>query len=201
MAVPPDTDSWQELKDAACACKACPLWKTATQTVFGEGPQDARLVLLGEQPGDMEDLSGRAFVGPAGQLLDRALEEAGIKREEVYITNAVKHFKWEPRGKRRLHQKPSGRDMAACKPWWQAELRLIKPRVLVCLGGTAAQAVFGSGVRIMRDRGELRECDYAPQSLITFHPSALLRAPDEATRAKHYAQFVEDLKLAVSALE
>jgi len=201
IAEPPDTESWKKLKEAALACKACPLWKNATQTVFGEGPHDAKLVLIGEQPGDTEDRSGRAFVGPAGQLLDRALEEAGIERKEVYITNAVKHFKWEPRGKRRIHQKPGARDIAACKPWWESELKLLKPKVLVCLGGTAAQAVFGSSVRIVRDRGELRECDYAPQAVITFHPSALLRAPDEETRAEHYAQFVEDLKLAVSALK
>jgi len=200
LAQPPDTDSLKKLKDAACACKACPLWKNATQTVFGEGPRDAKLVLLGEQPGDAEDLSGHAFVGPAGKLLDEALKEAGIERSEVYVTNAVKHFKWEPRGKRRIHQKPGAREIASCKPWFEAEMRLLKPRVLVCLGATATQAVFGSAVKVTKDRGELLASDYAPQTIVTYHPSALLRAPDEATRAEHRAQFVEDLKLAAKAL-
>jgi DNA polymerase len=201
VAEPPETDSLKKLQEAACACKACPLWKNATQTVFGEGPRDAKMVLLGEQPGDMEDLSGHPFVGPAGKLLDKALEEAGIERGEVYVTNAVKHFKWEPRGKRRIHQKPSGRDIAACRPWFEAEMRSLNPRVLVCLGATATQTVFGSSVKVTKDRGELMASDFAPKTVVTYHPSALLRAPDEATREEHYAQFVHDLKLAVKALK
>jgi probable DNA metabolism protein len=194
IAQPPETESWKKLQEAACECRACPLWKNATQAVFGEGPRSAKIVLLGEQPGDSEDRQGHPFVGPAGQLLDRALAEAGLDRAELYVTNVVKHFKWEPRGKRRLHQKPNGRDIAACRPWFEAELRLIKPKILVCLGGTAATAVFGSSVRILRDRGEIRPSDFAPQTLITYHPSALLRAPDEAAREKQYAEFVSDLR-------
>ena len=196
IAQPPLTNDWKKVRDGACACRACPLWKNATQTVFGEGPLNAEIVLLGEQPGDVEDREGRAFVGPAGQLLDQALSEARIDRAKVYITNAVKHFKWEPRGKRRIHQKPNSRDMAACRPWLEAELRLIKPRVLVCLGSTAATTIFGARARVLRDRGQLRESEFAEQTMITFHPSALLRAPDEAARATQYAQFVADLRAA-----
>jgi uracil-DNA glycosylase len=196
IAQPPLSNEWGKVRDAACACKACPLWKNATQTVFGEGPLDAGIMLLGEQPGDVEDRGGHAFIGPAGQLLDQALGEAGIARAKVYVTNVVKHFKWEPRGKRRIHQTPNSRDIAACRPWLEAELRLIKPRVLVCLGSTAATTIFGAGARVLRDRGQVRTSKFAGQTIITFHPSALLRAPDEATRAKHYAQFVSDLRLA-----
>ena len=152
-------------------------------------------MLLGEQPGDSEDLAGRPFVGPAGELLDRALAEAGISREKVYVTNTVKHFKWEPRGKRRLHQTPNSRDIAACRPWLEAELRIVKPQTLVCLGATAASAIFGSSVRVLRDRGQFRETPFAPRTLITYHPSALLRSPDEATRAMQYQQFISDLRL------
>ena len=184
------------LRAEAAGCTACPLYKNATQTVFGEGPPDAALVFVGEQPGDSEDLEGRAFVGPAGQLLDRALEEAGVDRGVAYVTNAVKHFKWEPRGKRRIHQKPSARDVAACRPWVAAELRAIKPRVLVCLGATAAQSVLGSAVRVMRDRGTVVSSEFCEQTLITMHPSALLRAPDEAVREANYALFVQDIRLA-----
>jgi len=194
---PPLTDELEKLREAACACQACPLWRNATQTVFGEGPRDAEIMLLGEQPGDVEDRGGRAFIGPAGQLLDQALNEAGIDREKVYVTNAVKHFKWEPRGKRRIHQTPNSRDIAACRPWLEAELRLIKPRVLVCLGSTAATTIFGGGARVLRDRGQVRESKFAANAIITFHPSALLRAPDEATRANQYAQFVSDLRVAL----
>ena len=197
IAQPPETNEWTKLADAACACRACPLWKNATQTVFGEGPLDAGIMLLGEQPGDVEDRGGRAFIGPAGKLLDQALSEAGIKREKVYVTNAVKHFKWEPRGKRRIHQTPNSRDIAACRPWLEAELRLIKPRVLVCLGSTAATTIFGAGARVLRDRGQLRESAFASKTIITFHPSALLRAPDEVTRSNQYAQFVSDLRVAL----
>jgi DNA polymerase len=195
IAEPPDTTSWKKLHEAANACKACPLWRNATQTVFGEGDPPAKVMLLGEQPGDAEDLAGKPFVGPAGKLLDRALEEAGVDRSTVYVTNVVKHFKWEPRGKRRIHQKPNSRDIAACRPWFEAELRMVKPQILVCLGATAAQAIFGSSVRILRDRGEFRESEYAAHTLITYHPSALLRAPDEETRERQYKEFVHDLRL------
>lgn len=201
IAEPPDTASWNKLREAAKVCKACPLWRNATQTVFGEGDHPAKVMLLGEQPGDAEDLAGKPFVGPAGKLLDKALEEAGVDRATVYVTNVVKHFKWEPRGKRRLHKKPSGRDIAACRPWFEAEMRAVKPQILVCLGATAAQAIFGSGVRILRDRGEFRESEYAAHTLITYHPSALLRAPDEETRERQYAEFVADLKKVARKLD
>ena len=197
VAEPPLTNEWARLREAACACRACPLWKNATQTVFGEGPLNARIMLLGEQPGDVEDRGGRAFIGPAGQLLDQALSEAGIDRGKVYVTNAVKHFKWEPRGKRRIHQTPNSRDIASCRPWLEAELRVVKPHVLVCLGSTAATTIFGAGARVLRDRGQMRESKFARKTMITFHPSALLRAPDEATHVKQYAQFVSDLGLAL----
>jgi len=200
LAQPPVTEDWQILKEAACACRACPLWKTATQTVFGEGPHPAQIMLLGEQPGDSEDLAGHPFVGPAGLLLDKALAEAGIDREQVYVTNTVKHFKWEPRGKRRLHQKPGSREVAACRPWFEAEMRIVGPRMLVCLGRTAAAAIFGTDVRINRDRGLLRKSPFGPEAIITFHPSALLRAPDEATRQEQYQHFVADLRLAATSM-
>jgi uracil-DNA glycosylase family protein len=196
----PDTTNLERLRSAAARCKACPLYKQATQTVFGEGPRDAPLVLVGEQPGDQEDRAGQPFVGPAGQLLDRALAEVGIDREAAYVTNAVKHFKWEPRGKRRLHQKPNSRDIAACKPWLEAELRALRPRVLILLGSTAAQTIFGSQVRVLRDRGKARVSDYCEHTFITVHPSSLLRAPDEASREKSYRAFVADLKKAARLL-
>jgi len=200
IAQPPATDDWEKVRDAACHCRACPLWKNATQTVFGDGPRNAEIMLLGEQPGDVEDRAGKAFVGPAGQLLDQALREAGIDRTKVYVTNSVKHFKWEPRGKRRIHQKPSSRDIAACRPWLETELRLVQPRILVCLGATAATTIFGAGVRVLRDRGQLLASKFGPRTIITFHPSALLRAPDEATREQQYAQFVSDLRAAREGL-
>jgi len=195
LAQPPETSDLQIVRDAASACKACPLWRRATQTVFGEGPIDAELVFVGEQPGDSEDRIGRPFVGPAGQLLDRALAEAGIDRTRTYVTNAVKHFKWEARGKRRLHQNPSGRDIAACRPWLATELHLLKPKVLVCLGGTAAKSVMGPAARVMRDRGKVQSTEFCTQTVITIHPSALLRATDEAARDAEYARFVADLRL------
>jgi len=198
IAQAPLTNDWQKLREAACACQSCPLWKNATQTVFGEGPTDAEIMLVGEQPGDVEDRGGRAFIGPAGQLLDQALAEAGIDRAKVYVTNAVKHFKWELRGKRRIHQTPNNRDIAACRPWLEAELRLVRPRVLICLGSTAATTILGPGARVLRDRGQVRASKFAPQTMITFHPSALLRAPDEATRTQQYAQFVSDLRIALN---
>ena len=164
---------------------------------FRRRAANAEIMLLGEQPGDVEDRGGRAFIGPAGQLLDQALSEAGIDREKVYVTNAVKHFKWEPRGKRRIHQTPNSRDVASCRPWLEAELRAVKPRVLVCLGSTAATTIFGGGARVLRDRGQVRESKFAQKTMITFHPSALLRSPDEATHARQYAQFVADLRVAL----
>jgi DNA polymerase len=189
----PRTRSLTTLRNAARNCEACPLYRNATQTVFGEGPRNARIVLIGEQPGDEEDRKGRPFVGPAGRLLDRALAEAGVDRAQCYVTNAVKHFKWEPRGKRRLHQKPNSLEIAACRPWWQAELALIKPQFLICLGGTAARAVFGRQVKVMRERGKLVATPWAERTLITIHPSALLRAPDAAARERGFALFVREL--------
>ena len=182
---------------AARRCTACPLYKRATQTVFGEGPKNARLMLLGEQPGDQEDLAGKPFVGPAGMLLERALEKAGINRDEVYVTNTVKHFKWEPRAKPRIHQKPNSREIAACRPWLEAELRLVRPEVLICLGATAAQSIFGPSFRVTRDRGKILASEIAPKVLVTVHPSSLLRQPDEESREREYTHFVLDLRAAL----
>ncbi len=199
LAPVPETSSLTTLREAAAHCTACPLYKNATQTVFGEGRKHAALMLVGEQPGDQEDLSGKPFVGPAGQILNRALEEAGIDRNAVYVTNTVKHFKWEPRGKRRIHQKPSSRDVAACRPWLEAELRVVRPDVLVCLGSTAAQAIFGPSFRVTRERGKLLESQVAPRVVATVHPSSLLRQPDETSRRREYALFVDDLRAALAA--
>lgn len=196
----PDTSSLAALKAAAKTCKACHLFMRATQTVFGEGPKGATLMLLGEQPGDQEDVAGKPFVGPAGRILDRALEEAGINRREVYVTNTVKHFKWEPRGKRRIHKKPNSREIAACRPWLEAELRVVRPGLLVCLGATAAQAVFGPKFRVTRDRGKVLASDLAARVVATVHPSSLLRQPDEESREREYKLFVADLRAAVKAL-
>src|ERR1700704_4024066 len=198
-AQPPDTSSLAEVRDAARECKACHLYKRATQTVFGEGPKDAAIMLVGEQPGDYEDQEGKPFVGPAGKIMDQALEEAGIDRKEVYVTNAVKHFKWEPRGKRRIHQKPNSREIAACRPWLEAELRLVRPKLLVCLGATAAQSVFGPTFRVTRERGKVLGSELGPKVLATVHPSSLLRQPDEESRAREYALFVADLRTALKA--
>ena len=195
----PATTSLPEVAAASRACTACHLYKRGTQTVFGEGPKRATLMLLGEQPGDQEDLAGKPFVGPAGKLLDRALEEAGIDRGAVYVTNTVKHFKWEPRGKRRIHQKPNSREIAACRPWLEAELRLVKPKLLVCLGSTAAQAIFGPAFRVTKQRGTVLESEFAPKVVATVHPSSLLRQPDEESRAREYALFVADLRVALKA--
>ena len=188
------------LRSAARGCTACPLYKTGTQTVFGEGDAAARIMLVGEQPGDMEDLAGRPFVGPAGKLLDRALVDAGIDRSRVYVTNAVKHFKWVQRGKRRLHKRPGSLEIVACKPWLQAEMTVIAPEVVVCLGATAAQALLGREFRLTRQRGQFVPSPLAPYMLATVHPSALLRAPDEASRRREYARFVDDLGIAAAAL-
>jgi uracil-DNA glycosylase family protein len=183
-----------KLRKIAVGCQACPLWQRGTQTVFGEGPPGAEVMLIGEQPGNDEDLRGRPFVGPAGKLLDRALEEAGIDRTKVYVTNVVKHFKWEPRGKRRIHKKPSSREIAACRPWLDAEIAIVKPRIVVCLGATAAQALLGAQFRVTQHRGEFVESSLAPFVTATVHPSSILRAPDEATRRAELKQFVQDLK-------
>jgi uracil-DNA glycosylase len=195
----PETSSLRMLAKAARSCTACHLYKRATQTVFGEGPNGATFMLLGEQPGDQEDLSGKPFVGPAGKLLDRALEEAGIDRGEVYVTNTVKHFKWEPRGKRRIHQKPNSREIAACRPWLEAELRLVRPKLLICLGATAAQSILGPSFRVTRERGKVLNSELAPRVLATVHPSSLLRQPDEESREREYRQFVADLRAARKA--
>jgi uracil-DNA glycosylase family protein len=195
----PDTSSLKEVREAARDCTACHLYKRATQTVFGEGPKRAPIMLVGEQPGDYEDVAGKPFVGPAGKILDRALAEAGINRDEVYVTNAVKHFKWEPRGKRRIHQKPNSREVAACKPWMEAEMRLVKPRLVVCLGSTAGQAFFGASFRVTRERGKVLSSKLAPKVVATVHPSSLLRQPDEVSRDREYAHFVVDLKAALKA--
>jgi uracil-DNA glycosylase len=201
----PDRLTLPSLREAAAGCTACPLWRTGTQTVFGEGLKRAELLLVGEQPGDREDLEGRPFVGPAGRLLDEALEESGIERTTAYVTNVVKHFKWEPRGKRRIHQKPNREEIAACRPWLEAELAVVQPRVLVCLGATAAQALLGRDVRVTRDRGrpiesELFTYEGAPVAFATVHPSSILRAPDEESRRLERALFVDDLRVAAQAL-
>jgi len=183
-----------DLRKAAAGCQACDLWKLGTQTVFGEGGTHVRVMLVGEQPGDQEDLQGRPFVGPAGRILDKAMAEAGIDRDETYVTNAVKHFKWEPRGKRRIHKKPNSIEIAACKPWLEAELSVLKPDVVVCLGATAAQALLGKDFRVSTQRGQLIQSDLAPNVIATVHPSSLLRAPDEETRRIETKRFVDDLK-------
>src|SRR5262245_1553398 len=191
--IPPGA-SLTKLREIAAGCRACPLWKRGTQTVFGEGPRSAEVMLIGEQPGNDEDLQGRPFVGPAGKLLDRALEEAGIDREKVYVTNVVKHFKWEPRGKRRIHKKPSAREIAACRPWLDAEITTVKPKVIVCLGASAAQALLGAQFRVSRQRGEFVDSTLAPHVAATVHPSSILRAPDDETRRVERERFVKDLK-------
>jgi uracil-DNA glycosylase family protein len=190
----PPRPTISKLQAAARDCRACPLWKTGTQTVFGEGLRHAKVIFVGEQPGNDEDLAGKPFVGPAGRLLDKALVEAGIDRDKVYVTNAVKHFKWEPRGKRRIHKKPSGREITACRPWLEAELSVLKPEVLVCLGATAAQALLGKEFRVSQQRGEFVKSPLAEHVVATVHPSSILRAPDEETRRVELARFVEDLK-------
>jgi DNA polymerase len=191
--VPPRL-SLPTLRAAAAACTACDLYKRGTQTVFGEGLQSARAIFVGEQPGDQEDKAGRPFVGPAGKLLDRALEAAGIDRKLVYVTNAVKHFKWVARGKRRLHEKPNAREIAACRPWLQAELQLIQPEVLVLLGATAAQAILGKSFRVTKQRGEILRSEVAARVMATVHPSSILRAPDDEARHREMELFVRDLK-------
>jgi uracil-DNA glycosylase family protein len=187
-----------EMRGEAAHCKACPLWGPATQTVFGRGPEGATLMLVGEQPGDQEDLAGEPFVGPAGELLDRALAASGIDRRQVYVTNAVKHFKFVPRGKRRLHQKPNLSEVRACRFWLEGEFRLVRPRVVVALGATAAQSVLNRSVRLMRERGQPIPGGNDETILLTVHPSYLLRLPDKRARDEQYAAFVGDLRQAAS---
>jgi DNA polymerase len=194
------TSSLDTLRQEAADCRACHLWKDATQTVFGEGPQAAQVMLVGEQPGDREDLAGKPFVGPAGQMLDRALEQAGIDRKKVYVTNAVKHFKFVPRGKIRLHQKPTTPEIKACRPWYERELTSIKPDLVVAMGATAAQSVFGKITPINKNRGRLIDLDDGIKALVTVHPSYLLRLPDADAKAREYERFVEDLKIAAVLL-
>jgi DNA polymerase len=189
----PSVPTIPALQEAAAGCTACPLDRNATQTVFGEGPERAAIMLIGEQPGDAEDLAGHPFVGPAGKLLDRCLAGAGINRSRTYVTNVVKHFKWVPRGPRRIHSKPGAVAIEACFPWLEAEIARVAPRILVALGATAAQALFGRAVRVTRDRGRLLPTNLAPYAIATIHPSALLRAPDEETRRREILRFVQDL--------
>jgi uracil-DNA glycosylase family protein len=192
--------SLKALRESAADCRACPLWKTGTQTVFGEGSPRATVMFVGEQPGDQEDKAGRPFVGPAGRVLDEALEAAGIDRRAAYVTNAVKHFKWEPRGKRRIHAKPSWSEVAACRPWLDGELAAVRPAVLVCLGATAAQALLGRDFRVTRERGTWVESDLAEHVTATIHPSAILRQRDDDARRAEMSAFIDDLKLVASVV-
>jgi DNA polymerase len=189
----PNNRSLDRLRSAAAGCKGCHLWENATQTVFGDGRQDVGVMLVGEQPGDQEDLSGHPFVGPAGRILSWALAQAGIDRDEVYVTNAVKHFKFEPRGKRRIHKKPNMEEVRACRPWLEAEIEALHPRIIVCLGATATQAILGPNFRVTKSRGQLLPSPFATRVLATVHPSSLLRAPDDAARRIGMQRFVEDL--------
>jgi len=194
--------SIEKLRAEAAHCRACDLWKRGTQTVFGEGGgAKPRVMFVGEQPGDQEDIQGRPFVGPAGKILDKALAEAGIDRKEIYVTNAVKHFKWEPRGKRRIHKKPNTMEIMACKPWIESEIEAIQPEVIVCLGATAAQALLGRNFKVSIQRGVWVSSPLAPFVMATVHPSSLLRAPDEETRRREIHRFVADLKLIHEALK
>jgi DNA polymerase len=189
---PPGPRSLPELRDAASGCRACDLWRTGTQTVFGEGRPRSEVMMVGEQPGDREDIEGRPFVGPAGRVLDDALEQAGIDRDLVYVTNVVKHFKWRPRGKRRIHQKPNMEEINACRPWLEAELEVVQPHILVCLGSVAAQALLGRQFRVTRERGRFVDSPLADRVIATVHPSSILRAPDD-TRAAALEALVADL--------
>jgi len=196
----PARKSLKAFREAATDCKACDLWKRGTQTVFGEGARHAEIVFVGEQPGNEEDLTGKPFVGPAGRLLNDALIEADIDRAKTYVTNVVKHFKWEPRGKRRIHKKPNAREIAACRPWLEAEIDLVKPKVIVCLGATAAQALLGPKFRVSKQRGQFIESTLAPYIMATVHPSSILRAPDDETRRAEKRHFVDDLKKVADVL-
>jgi len=190
----PKRKSLKAFREAAADCQACDLWERGTQTVFGEGSRRAEVLFVGEQPGNEEDLTGQPFVGPAGRLLDEALAEAGIDRTQTYVTNVVKHFKWEPRGKRRIHKKPNAREITACRPWLEAEIGLVKPKVIVCLGATAAQALLGAQFRVSKQRGQFIKSTLAPYIMATVHPSSILRAPDDETRHLEKRRFVDDLK-------
>jgi DNA polymerase len=196
----PDRPTLDTVREVAAGCKACDLYKRGTQTVFGEGPKRAEIMFVGEQPGDAEDLAGHPFVGPAGKLLDQALEEAGIDRHVVYVTNVVKHFKWEPRGKRRIHAKPNAGEISACRPWLETEIALLQPRVLVCLGATAAQSLLGKTFKVSQRRGEFVTSSLAPLVTATVHPSSILRARDDDARRAEMKQFVADLKKVAAAL-
>jgi uracil-DNA glycosylase len=197
----PDKLTLPALRAAAANCKACDLWKLGTQTVFGEGSASARVMLVGEQAGDKEDLQGRPFVGPAGAVLDKALVIAGIDRKDVYVTNIVKHFKWEPRGKHRLHKKPNALEISACRPWLDAEIKVVKPEVVVLLGATAAQGVLGSQFRVTKQRGQWAQSNIAPLVMATVHPSSILRAPDDDSRHEEMRKFVDDLKKVAAQLQ
>jgi uracil-DNA glycosylase len=196
----PNTTSLRKLSAAARECRGCDLYENATQVVFGQGPQDARVMLVGEQPGDQEDRQGAPFVGPAGALLDKALEDAGIPRRDVYVTNAVKHFSWEPRGKRRIHKKPRASEIRACRPWLEAEVRAVKPIVVVCLGASAAQAVIGPQFKLMQNRGQVQTSPLSERVIATIHPSAVLRAPDAEGRRAAYDMLVSDLRIVAETL-
>jgi DNA polymerase len=189
------------LRRAAATCQGCELYHNATQTVFGEGPRDAKVMLIGEIPGDREDQEGKPFVGPAGRLLDEALRAAGFRRADAYITNAVKHFRFEERGKRRIHKKPRWREVEACKPWLLAEISAIAPKLIICLGATAAQALLGRGFRITKNRGQLIESQWAPLLMATYHPSAILRAPEKDDRERMRREFIDDLRRALKKLK
>lgn len=199
--IPSGPHSLEELKKAAARCRACPLWERGTQTVFGEGLVASRLVLVGMQPGDAEDREGHPFVGPAGRVLDKALEQAGIDRDDAYVTNAVKHFKWVPKGRLRLHQKPNAREIGACLPWLEAEIDLIRPAVIVAMGATAAQVLAGKDVRVTRDRGRMLPNRYGMHLTVTVHPSSILRAPTDADRHEAMELFVEDFKKVAAVLK
>jgi len=188
-----------ELREEARGCRACDLWKIGTQTVFGEGRDKAKVIFVGEQPGDQEDLQGRPFVGPAGKLLDKALEEAGIDRDLVYVTNVVKHFKWKPRGKRRIHEKPGTKEINACAPWLDGEIAVIQPEIIVCLGATAAQALLGKGFRVTKERGKWIDTEGGTKIIATIHPSAILRTPGDE-REHEYRELVHDLRIIAKAL-
>ncbi|MBZ5493746.1 MAG: UdgX family uracil-DNA binding protein [Acidobacteriia bacterium] len=197
----PEKHTLPALRIAAAGCKACDLWKMGTQTVFGEGRANARVMMVGEQPGDKEDLQGKPFVGPAGIVLDKALAASGIERKDVYVTNIVKHFKWEPRGKRRLHKKPNALEISACRPWLQAEINVVKPEVVVLLGATAAQGVLGNQFRVTRQRGQWVQSNIAPLVMATVHPSSILRAPDDDSRHEEMRKFVADLKTVANQIQ
>ncbi len=196
----PASRTLDALRDAAAGCQACHLWQVGTQTVFGEGREEAKVMLVGEQPGDHEDVEGKPFVGPAGALLDRGLEAAGIDRSEAYVTNVVKHFKWKAAGKRRLHQKPNAEEIGACKPWLMAEIEVVRPQVVVCLGATAAQALLGRSFRVTQQHGQWADWPHEPKITATVHPSSILRAPDAEAREAAYAGFVADLTVVAAEL-